>query len=782
MSRHDKLRLLRVMAVLLVPMGLEAAASAAENALLKASRLNDLSAAKAALDKNPKQIDSRDDNECTPLHEAARYCDAQFVEYLLSKGAKVNSRCYNQFTPLHLTDDPDIAKLLLKAGADLQARDAFGRTPLGDAVDDENMELVDLYLAKGATLDFEQLVKLGRTKEVAAILKDKPWMAKAPRTCLHTAAGNGNLDLVNLLLEHGADPNHSIDFSNASGVYSPFSSAVLSDHYEIAVLLAERGAEMDVAGGKMYRSLFHNAIAEHDVRFVKLMLKHGADVNEIPPDFHSMTPLHVAANIGDVEKCKLLLESGAEINAQTPDGATPLFFAAAWNHKQVCDLLLSKGAKLEIWTACALGNLTEVKRILAADPKLAKAADKRLGRPPLFWAVQRGESELVELLIKGGADANARAPRYSQAGNVVTGPEVFGRAKERNGESPLHLAAERGSLPILKQLLAAGAKTDVVDEYNHTPLIRSIHGGHLEAARLLLEHGASADSPKGEDSPLVAASDHLELTRLLLEKKPSPESLKAALSSAAGDNADVSKELLARGAAADLMTACKLGLDDRVAELLKADAKAINRPQPDYPRNRPLEVAIREGHLSTAKLLIERGAQLEEKGEWSMLSCAAENGRLEIAELLVGKTDLNGKDSMGQTPLHEAAGSSHLALVNLLLEKGANLKAEDVYGNTPLHDAARQGTVDAAKTLVDAGAVVDARNKFRETPLHFAASEGNVAMTRYLLAQKADVNAKNRRGATPLAYAERPLNRHFRDEEGDRKGVAQLLRAKGGEK
>src|SRR6185295_888490 len=77
MSRHDKLRLLRVMAVLLVPMGLEAAASAAENALLKASRLNDLSAAKAALDKNPKEIDSRDENECTPLHEAARYCDAQ---------------------------------------------------------------------------------------------------------------------------------------------------------------------------------------------------------------------------------------------------------------------------------------------------------------------------------------------------------------------------------------------------------------------------------------------------------------------------------------------------------------------------------------------------------------------------------------------------------------------------------------------------------------------------------------------------------------------------------
>ncbi|MGO9463067.1 MAG: ankyrin repeat domain-containing protein [Isosphaeraceae bacterium] len=781
MSDRFGTSLLRILAILTFAIRCELVA-AADNELLKAARLNDLAAAKAALEKDPKAVQSRDENQCTPLHEAARYADAQFVTYLLSNESEVNARCYNQFTPLHLTDDLVIAKVLLKAGADLKARDSSGETPFHRAVSDRNLELVDFYLAHGEKLEFEQLVELGRTKEVAAVLKEKPWLAKPPRTCLHTAARSGNLELVRLLLQHGADPNHSIDFSNAPGVYTAFSGAVLFDHYEIASLLAEHGAEMDVAGSKMYRSLFHEVVADHDLRFAKLMLKYGANVNEMPPDFHSMTPLHVAANIGDVEKCKLLLDSGARVNAATADGATPIFFAAVWKHKPVCDLLLARGARLDLWTASALGNLPEVKTFLAADPKLANTPDERLRRPPLLWAAERGEPALVELLIKSGADASVCAPTYSQAGNVVTGPDILGKEGERNGETPLHLAAKRGSLPILRQLISAGAKTDVVDESNRTPLIRSVDAGHLEAVKFLLDQGAKADTPKGQQSPLAAAFDRLEITQLLLEKKPSPESLQAALSNAGGQNATVSKILLLHGAAADLFTACRLGLNDRVAELLNADPRAIDRPQAEYPGDRPLELAIKGGHLTTVKLLIERRAQLESKGEWSMLFCAADSGQVEIAKLLLGRTNVNCKDSTGETPLHAAAKTNHANVVRLLLEHGADLKVADVYGNTPLHNAARGGAPDAAKALISAGASVNPRNKFKETPLHYAAEEGDAVMTTLLLSQKADLNARNRRGQTPLFYAEQPYDSRYRKEKGNRKKVAELIRAEGGAK
>jgi ankyrin repeat protein len=767
--------LVRTLAILTVAIGCESAGAAQDNELLKAARLNDLAAAKAALERDPKAVHSRGDEQVTPLHEAARYADAQFVAYLVSKGAEVNARCYNQFTPLHLTDEVDIAKVLIKAGADLNARNSSGETPLRRAVSDGNIELVDFFLSQGGKLDFEQLVELGRTAEVAAALKEKPWLAKAPRRCLHTAARSGNLEIVKLLLQHGADPNYSIDISNVRGPTTPLSEAVLLDHYEIANELAERGAEMDVAGGKMDSSLFHHAVAECEPWFVKLMLKHGADVNELS-DFGSLTPLHVAADIGDVEKCKLLLNSGAPVNASTPDGSTPIFFAAVWNRKPVCDLLLARGAKLDIWTASALGNLSEVKKFVTADPKLANAPDKRLHRPPLLWAAERGEPALVELLIKAGADASASAPKYSEPSNVVTGPEVFGKEGNPSGESPLHLAAKRGSLPILRQLISAGAKIDVLDEWNQTPLMSGIEAGHLEAVRFLLDRGAQADTPRGQQSPLAAAVDHREITQLLLEKRPSPESLQAALSNASERNADVSKILLSKGAAGDLFAACRLGLNDRIAQLLKADPQAIDRPQTEYPRDRPLELAIKGGNLSTVKLLIERGAQLESKGEWSMLACAAESGGVDITRLLLDRVNVNSKDSTGETPLHAAAKANRVNLVRLLLEHGADRKAEDVYGGTPLHYAASHGAPDAAKVLLSAGASVNSRNKFKETPLHGAAREGDVVMTKLLISQKADMNAKNRRGETPLYYAERPYNR-YQKEKGDRKKVAEVIRA-----
>src|SRR5262249_26864112 len=125
----------------------------------------------------------------------------------------------------------------------------------------------------GGKLDFEQLVKLGRTAEVAAALAENPRLAEPPSTCLHTAARSGNLEIVKLLLQHGADPNPSIRLLNARGAYPPFSQAVLLKRFEIASELARHGAAMDVGGGKLYSSLFHQAVAERDLRFVKLMLK-----------------------------------------------------------------------------------------------------------------------------------------------------------------------------------------------------------------------------------------------------------------------------------------------------------------------------------------------------------------------------------------------------------------------------------------------------------------------------------------------------------------------------
>jgi ankyrin len=744
-----------------------------------AIRINDLTKVKALIAKDRMLVHARDDDRCTPLHEAVRYGDVAMVEFLISQGADVNARCYNEFAPLHLTDDPEIAKVLIKGGADIAARSVFG-TPLDDAIQDENLELVELYLSRGQKLNFEQLVELGRTKEVGAILQEKPWLAKAPRKCLHIAAGSGNLELSRLLLDHGADPNLDYGFANVSGVYSPLSNAVQGGHYEIARLLCERGATMNVAGGKMYDSLFHNAVAQRDIRFVRLMLEHGANVdaqNHFPP----LTPLHVAANIGDVEKCKLLLEFKADVNAQTPDGKTPLFVAAVWNHAAVCDLLLAEGAKLDVHTACMLGKGAELRRFLDTDATLANAKDP-LGRTPLFWAARHGRTELVALLISRGANVNALAPSYFQAGNVVTGPEVH--ASDRGkviGETPLLLAAGAGHVDVVRLLLGAEAKMDMMAEYNRTPLSMAVAGGHVAVVKLLLEHKAPVDPNPGANSPLTSAYENLEMARLLLSHKPSRASMEATLRLAADDHPDVSKLMLDSGAEADFYTACVLGMAERVAALIKADPRLIEREQSEYPRLKPLVLAAKHGHVLLVKLLLDRGATLQPPGFSMALQTAAQSGHGEVVELLLARgADINCKDAMGQTALHEAAEGGQLGIVKLLLARGANPLLTDVYRHTALHDAARTGSVEIAGALIAAGIAVDCRDDFRETPLHEAASSGRKEVAALLLDKGADVNAKNRRGKTPLWNADREIDRIFGQEEGDRKGVGELLRRHGG--
>jgi ankyrin repeat protein len=280
----------------------------------------------------------------------------------------------------------------------------------------------------------------------------------------------------------------------------------------------------------------------------------------------------------------------------------------------------------------------------------------------------------------------------------------------------------------------------------------------------------------GESSPLVAASNNLELTKLLLEHRPTQESLDAALKSAANGNVPVAQLLMKHGAKADVYTACTLGLKERVAELIKEQPGLINGVQFDYPRLRPLEIAAGAGHVEVVELLLDRGAEIQNKGQWSPLEFAATEGHARVVKLLLDRgADVDLRDSMGSTPLHAAAGAGHLAVVKLLLEQRADVSVRDVYGKTPLHEAASCGVKECAEMLLAAGAALEARSFFKETPLHEAAQAGDAAMAALFVEKGAEINAKNRRGQTPLACAERELSPDFGLKEPDKSAVIKFL-------
>ena len=109
----------------------------------------------------------------------------------------------------------------------------------------------------------------------------------------------------------------------------------------------------------------------------------------------------------------------------------------------------------------------------------------------------------------------------------------------------------------------------------------------------------------------------------------------------------------------------------------------------------PLHIAVQKGKLEVAKILIDRGAQIEARNN------------IEI------------------TPLHWAVDEHHLEIAEFLIEKGAQIEAKGKNGLTLLHKAANSGDLEMAKLLIDkGGAKIDAKTNTGWTPLHYAVYQG----------------------------------------------------------
>ncbi len=102
--------------------------------------------------------------------------------------------------------------------------------------------------------------------------------------------------------------------------------------------------------------------------------------------------------------------------------------------------------------------------------------------------------------------------------------------------------------------------------------------------------------------------------------------------------------------------------------------------------------------------------------------------------------------------LHQAASDGDIAKVKLLISRGADVN-EKVEGNTPLHPAAERGHKDVVELLIDRGAEVNAKGNGNWTPLHLAATWGKRDVVELLIAKGADVNAKDLDGRTPMWWA-----------------------------
>jgi len=262
-------------------------------------------------------------------------------------------------------------------------------------------------------------------------------------TSLHAAAFNKRINIIQLLLDNGAEIN-----SEDNNGYTPMDMA----RGEVSVLLGKHGgkenyrtdpiteaAQPESPTTKAPDISIHKAATDGNIETVKQHIASGADLNA--KNKYAWTPLHLAAINGQREVVELLIAKAADLNARDNSGYTPLHVAVINGQKEIATLLISKGTDV---------NAKDIA-----------------GSTPLFNAVLRSSKEIAELLIAKGADANV---------------------KDDSGTTPLHCAADRGYKEIAELLITEGADVNVKDFYG-TPLDWAIDFKRTETADLLRKHG-----------------------------------------------------------------------------------------------------------------------------------------------------------------------------------------------------------------------------------------------------------------------------------------------------
>ena len=183
----------------------------------------------------------------------------------------------------------------------------------------------------------------------------------------------------------------------------------------------------------------------------------------------------------------------------------------------------------------------------------------------------------------------------------------------------------------------------------------------------------------------------------------------------------------------------------------------------DDDRATALMYAASGGRTATVKLLLDRGADINAKGNFekypdcTALHYAAGQGHSgTVSELLRHHADPNARNGDGMTPLIWAAYSGDPATVAALLDAGANPNSKSNDGGTTVWDRAifsRGHGIDVVRLLLQRKVDVNLANKDGNTPIHFAILKGDADIVSLLLANGAEVNATNKIGTTPLALA-----------------------------
>ncbi len=465
----------------------------------------------------------------TPLMTAIESRNEPAVRLLLAYGADMHMHNFNQVTPLqrallagavptswlvnpdtwmasdahgntalHIAvqvgSSSDVLEYCLKTGADTEAANRYGNTPLHDAMTASSLTAAAYLMNQGADLfavnhmgktPIDILFSRG-TEDIRSLL-DPALVNRTDaqgNTLLHVASRSSLPDAASLLLSLGADP----DVINREG-YAPVHYAARLDSIPLLQTLTQHNANLNLPAEKNGSTAVHEAVAYGSSRALRFLLLAGARVHSINSAGYS--PVHTAVLHQDDISIRALHEFGASLEQRDPSGLTPLHIAVRKQDYTMASLLIRFGSN-----------------VLTRD---------NMGSTALHDCIKGRNGDIGGMLTAAGADIHA-TNRFNEspltlafnAGVetvqwLLTGPAASSR--DNAGNTPLHLAVKhQASMEVLHAVLEASTDVDSRNNRLETPLHAALHYRYYKAALFLVHAGADIFAHNGEQEfPLAYA-------------------------------------------------------------------------------------------------------------------------------------------------------------------------------------------------------------------------------------------------------------------------------------
>ena len=337
---------------------------------------------------------------------------------------------------------------------------------------------------------------------------------------------------------------------------------------------------------------------------------------------------------------------------------------------------------------------------------------------------------------------------------------VGAESKDAQGRTPLHLAAGKGDAEQVRQLLAAGTDVNARDDSEETPLHQAARAGSKEAAALLIAAGADVNA-KGDvgQTPLhlSAEAGHADVVELLLQKGANREAKNFRRFTAlelAERNQHPDVVKLLGGQPKSPTVFDEMEAGNRDRVIQMVQADPSLVKAADGKGRFLIHLAVARGDVALIKLLLDKGASADAiSSESTPLCTAIAGGWKEVVALLLER-GANPNLMVGDVfPLYYACRGSQTDLVEMLLAKGASPDLQLGSGDTCLHLAAETGKLKLAQLLLTHRANLNARNQMNRTPLQLAAGRGYDEVVQLLLDSGAEPALPDSQGRDALAWA-----------------------------